>query len=71
LPHRPRIPRLQLAAVGIVVGAIAGLVLTRAMTSMLIGIQPNDPLTFGGMAALFLAISTFATWMPARTAPRR
>jgi putative ABC transport system permease protein len=59
---------LRLAAVGIVVGATAGLLLTRAMKSMLIGVKPNDPLTFAGMAALFLAISAFATWTPARRA---
>ena len=59
---------LRLAAVGIVAGAIAGLLLSRTMTSMLIGIKPSDPLTFSGMAALFLAISAFATWMPARRA---
>ena len=59
---------LRLAAVGTVIGATGGLLLTQAMTSMLIGIKPNDPLTFAGMAALFLAISAFATWMPARRA---
>ena len=56
---------LRLAAVGIALGAIAGLLLTQTMTSLLIGIKPNDPLTFAGMAALFLAISAFATWIPA------
>jgi putative ABC transport system permease protein len=59
---------LRLAAVGIAAGAGAGLLLTQAMKSMLIGIAPNDPLTFGGMAALFLGVAALATWMPARRA---
>jgi putative ABC transport system permease protein len=59
---------LRLAAVGIAAGAGAGLLLTQAMKSMLIGIGPNDPLTFVGMAALFLAVAALATWMPARRA---
>lgn len=59
---------LRLAGVGIVLGAIAGLLLTRAMVSLLIGIRPNDPLTFACMAPLFLVISALATWMPARRA---
>ena len=59
---------LRLAAAGIAAGAAAGLLLTRAMASMLIGIRPNDPLTFAGMAVLFLALSALAAWMPARRA---
>lgn len=59
---------LRLTAVGIMAGAIAGLLLTRAIASLLIGIQSNDPLTFACMAALFLIISALATWIPARRA---
>jgi len=47
---------------------MAALLLTRAMTSMLAGIKPTDPVTFAAMAALFLLIAMVATWMPARRA---
>jgi putative ABC transport system permease protein len=59
---------LRLSAAGIVAGLIAALLLTQAMSSMLIGIKPTDPLTFAAMAALFLVIAVLATWMPARRA---
>ncbi|HTX39664.1 MAG TPA: ABC transporter permease [Bryobacteraceae bacterium] len=59
---------LRLSATGIAAGLIAALLLTRAMTSMLIGTKPDDPLTFAGMAALFFLIAMLATWLPARRA---
>lgn len=59
---------LRLSGAGIVVGVIAALMLTRGMRSMLVGVKPADPLTFVVMAALFLAISALASWLPARRA---
>ena len=59
---------LALTAVGIVAGLLASAVLTQAMTKMLIGVKPTDPLTFVGMAALFLVITAIASWAPARRA---
>jgi ABC-type lipoprotein release transport system permease subunit len=40
------------------------------MTSMLVGVQATDPLTFAAVAALFLAIAALACWIPARRAAR-
>ena len=59
---------LRLSAAGIAAGLLAALLVTRAMTSMLIGTRPTDPLTFAVMAALFFAIAIGATWLPARRA---
>jgi ABC-type antimicrobial peptide transport system permease subunit len=59
---------LRLSAIGIAIGLAAALVLTRAMTTMLIGIRPTDPVSFGGTAALFLLIALLATWIPSRRA---
>jgi predicted permease len=59
---------LRLSAIGIAAGLAAALALTRVMTTMLIGVKPTDPLTFGGMVVLFAAIATFAAWLPARRA---
>jgi ABC-type antimicrobial peptide transport system permease subunit len=59
---------LRLSAAGITLGLIAALLVTRAMTGMLIGIEPTDPLTFTAMAALFLVVAALATWLPARRA---
>ncbi len=59
---------LRLSATGIAIGMIAALALTRAMTSMLIGVKPTDPMTFAAIVALFLAIAALACWLPARRA---
>jgi len=59
---------LRLSAVGVAAGLAAALLLTQAMTTMLIGIKPTDPVTFAAMAALFLLIAGVAAWIPARRA---
>jgi putative ABC transport system permease protein len=59
---------IRLSLVGIAVGVGAALGLTRAMTSMLVGVTATDPATFAAVAAVFLAIAAIASWMPARRA---
>ena len=59
---------LRLGIVGIVAGIAGAVALTRIMRSMLIGVTPTDPATFGIMAVLFLAIAAAACWIPARRA---
>jgi predicted permease len=59
---------LRLSVVGIAVGLVASFGLTRVMNSMLVGVKPTDPMTFGTMAAVFLAVAAFASWLPARRA---
>lgn len=61
---------LRLSAVGIAIGIILALGLTRLMTSMLIGIKANDPATFVAMTLFFLAIAVLASWLPARRAAK-
>jgi putative ABC transport system permease protein len=58
----------RLSAVGIAAGLIAALLLTRLMTSMLVGVKPTDSQTFIAMALVFFAISALASWLPARRA---
>ncbi len=61
---------LSLSAGGIALGLIAALALTRAMTSMLVGVQPTDPITFAAMAVMFFLIAALSSWLPARRAAR-
>ena len=56
---------LRLSAAGIAAGFLAALALTRVMTTMLIGVQPTDPITYGAMVGLFLVIAAIASWIPA------
>jgi len=56
---------LRLTAIGVVAGLIAAFALTRAMTTMLVGVKPSDPATFVTMALFFFLIATMASWLPA------
>ncbi len=57
-----------LSAIGIAIGGISALGLTRLMGAMLVGVKPADPCTFAAMAILFVAIAAIASWIPARRA---
>lgn len=59
---------LRLSAAGVAVGLLAALVLTRVMTSMLVGVKANDPATYAMMAMVFFAIAALGSWLPARRA---
>jgi predicted permease len=56
---------LLLTAIGIFAGAIAAFALTRAMTTMLVGVRPSDPTTFAAIAVIFFVIAATASWLPA------
>jgi predicted permease len=59
---------LQPVALGIVIGGVAALVLTRTMSSMLYGITPHDPATFALIVLLLCATALIACLVPARRA---
>jgi predicted permease len=59
---------LRLSVAGVGIGLTAALELARAMTSMLVGVKPADPVTFAAMAMLFLNVAAVASWRPARRA---
>jgi putative ABC transport system permease protein len=59
---------VRLSVVGMVLGIVAAFALTRLMTTMLVGVRPTDPATYGAMAIVFLMIAGLSTWLPARRA---
>ncbi len=59
-----------LAALGLSIGVVISLALTRALSSQLFGVTPTDPLTFAAVAILLLAIALVACYIPARRAMR-
>ncbi len=61
---------LRLVGLGIAIGLIASLVLTRLISSQLWGVSPHDPVTLVLVPVLLLVIGVFACWIPARRATR-
>jgi putative ABC transport system permease protein len=61
---------LALTATGLVLGLALAAAATRAMKTMLYGVDAVDPATFAQVAALLCAIAVLACWIPARRASR-
>jgi ABC-type antimicrobial peptide transport system permease subunit len=59
---------LAVVALGLAVGIPAALACGRLVSSQLYGVQPYDPLTIGGAAAVMLAVALAASFLPARRA---
>jgi ABC-type antimicrobial peptide transport system permease subunit len=60
----------RMAGLGIVIGIVASLAITRLVSSLLFGISATDPLTFSGVAVLLSLVALAATYIPARRAMR-
>ena len=59
---------MKLAGLGLAIGLVGAYFLTQAMTTMLIGVRPTDPLTYATIVALFLTIAVISCYIPARRA---
>ena len=60
----------RIAVVGILIGFIMALGITRMISSFLYGVQPTDPVTFAAVALLLVVIVFLACYLPARRAAR-
>jgi len=61
---------MLLVACGVIAGVLASLGVTRFLASLLFEVQPTDPLTFGGVVLVLVAVSAAACFIPARHAMR-
>jgi putative ABC transport system permease protein len=55
---------------GIVIGTLAALALTRLMANLLFGISATDPKTFALVPLLLIVVAFLACWIPARRATK-
>jgi predicted permease len=60
----------RLVLIGLTIGTLASLALTRLMTTLLFGIGTRDPITFAGVGVLLAIVSLLACYIPARRAMR-
>ncbi len=56
---------LRLSILGIGIGLLAAVALTRVLASMLVDVKPTDPITFVSVGLLFLFITLIASSLPA------
>jgi putative ABC transport system permease protein len=59
---------LLLAVAGVGIGLLGSLLAARILSTFLFGVGAADPLTFGSVALLLLAVACIATYVPSRRA---
>jgi putative ABC transport system permease protein len=66
---------MRLALIGLAVGLVGALGVTRVMTSILSGVSPRDPATLASVAVVLAVVAAVACFIPAqrvtRVAPNR
>ena len=61
---------MKLAFVGVALGLVASVALTRTIKSLLFGVSATDPVTFAAIALLLVLVALLACWVPARRATK-
>jgi ABC-type antimicrobial peptide transport system permease subunit len=59
---------VRLSAIGIAIGSVASVGLTRGMATLLHDVSPTDPTTFTAVAVLLAGVALLGSWLPARRA---
>ena len=61
---------MRLALLGVGIGLVAALALSRVLQALLFEIKPNDPVIFAIIPLALAGVALFACWVPARRAAK-
>jgi ABC-type antimicrobial peptide transport system permease subunit len=60
----------KLTVLGLVMGGMVALAVTRVLSNLLHGVRPPDPFTLATTALILCSVGLFACWLPARRTTR-
>lgn len=58
------------AGVGVVLGLVGAVLLSRSMTSLLFGVTPTEPMVYAAVSLVLIAVALLASYLPARRAAK-
>jgi putative ABC transport system permease protein len=61
---------VTLTGIGVLIGILGAVAVTRVTATMLFDVSPTDPLSFVGVSVFLIAVSALASYIPARRATR-
>jgi putative ABC transport system permease protein len=61
---------MQLVAIGVVIGIAASVLVGRALSTLLFGVSPIDPVSLGAASLVLTLVAFAACYLPARRASR-
>jgi putative ABC transport system permease protein len=61
---------LKLTLIGLICGLVLAFGLTRLLAGLLYGVNPSDPVVFGGVALIIIVTALLGAWIPVRRATK-
>jgi ABC-type antimicrobial peptide transport system permease subunit len=56
--------------IGVVLGLVGAVLLSRSMTTLLFNVRPTDPAVYAAVSFVLIGVALLASYLPARRASR-